>query len=93
MCHSNGGGGKATTPSEEPDDKQSEAGGARQRANSTANEDLSILKAVWSCSHPHVRHFAAKWGRGHGGYNAPSTPRAAMNNAHASPGFVFFGMF
>jgi hypothetical protein len=27
-----------------------------------AREDLSTLKAVWSCSHPDVRHFAAKWG-------------------------------
>jgi hypothetical protein len=27
-----------------------------------AREDLSSLKAVWSCSHPDVRHFAAKWG-------------------------------
>jgi hypothetical protein len=62
MCHSNGGGGKATTPFEETDDKQSETGRARQRANSAANEDLSILKAVWSCSHSHVLHFAAKWG-------------------------------
>jgi hypothetical protein len=60
--HSNGGGGNATTPFEEPDNKQSEAGRARQRANSAAKEEISTLKAMWSCSHPHVRHFAAKWG-------------------------------
>jgi hypothetical protein len=60
--HSNGGGGNATTPFEEPDDKQSEVGLARQRANSAAKEDLSTLKAVWSCSPPQLLHFAAKWG-------------------------------
>jgi hypothetical protein len=60
--HTNGGGGNANSPLKEPDDKQSEAGRARQREHSVAKENISTLQAAWSCSHPHVRHFAAKWG-------------------------------
>jgi hypothetical protein len=56
-----GGGGKATTLFKEPTDKQSEAGHTRQRANSAAREDLTALKAVWSCSHPDVPDHAEQW--------------------------------
>jgi hypothetical protein len=56
----NGGSCNATTPFEQPHDKQREAGRARQLANSAAK----VERAVWSCSHPHVRHFAAKGGPG-----------------------------
>jgi hypothetical protein len=47
-------------------EKRSKKGCARLQAEQGAKEDLTALKAMWACSHPEVRDYAARcttWGQ------------------------------
>jgi hypothetical protein len=44
-------------------EKRSEKGRARLLPEQGAREDLTALKAMWACSHPEVRDYAAQWGQ------------------------------
>jgi hypothetical protein len=61
MRHSNGGGGKVKESGVAAE--VSESGRHRLLAERAAREDLSALKALWACSHPDIRAYAAKWGQ------------------------------
>jgi hypothetical protein len=60
--HSNGG-GKVKESGVTAEVRHSESGRHRLLAERVGREDLSALKALWACSHPDIRAYAARWGQ------------------------------
>jgi hypothetical protein len=63
LCHSRRGAGVHAESRVAANERQSEAGCAKLQAELSAREDLCTFKALWACSHPSIRNYAAAWGQ------------------------------